>query len=94
MIEIPDSELTPPGMIRTGLNFLAAISRYAAAGCPNVTADQFRARIEVCGKCHMCRHGRCLAHSCGCFIESKAQMATEDCPVGYWPKVIGKSPIS
>lgn len=85
IIDVPDSEYVPPGLIRTGLNFLAAASRYVAAGCPSVTAEQYRLRVKSCGACPLCRNAKCLL--CNCYVEQKAQMATEKCPRDppLWP---------
>src|SRR5262245_42878317 len=78
LIDVPADEHVPPGHVRTGFNFLAALGRYVAAGCPNVTAEQYRIRIAKCAEYSLCRGGKCLL--CNCNVENKAQMATERCP--------------
>lgn len=78
---MPDS----PGLIRSGLNLAAAIAKYIAAGCPRVTEQIYTERLTICGECNLCRRGKCL--NCGCYVERKAKMATEACPLAKWPAV-------
>lgn len=40
-------------------------------------------RLAICKKCPFYSKGQCLA--CTCFVELKAQLATEKCPKGKWP---------
>ena len=46
-------------------------------------------RLQICKgeagnpKCPFYSKGQCLA--CTCFVELKAQLATEKCPKGKWP---------
>src|SRR5579871_5288155 len=67
-----------PNWWRSGLNYLAAVGRYAAAGAPNVSASIYSDRMNICAQCPLCRGGKCLI--CGCSVAAKAQMATERCP--------------
>ena len=81
----PTNELPP--WWRSGLNFVAAVARYTAAGCPNVPKSTYRERTRICAVCPLCRHRKCLI--CGCDVEQKAQMATERCPHDppYWDQL-------
>ncbi|SRR5258708_7835379 len=85
-VATPDESTNePPSWWRSGLNFAAAITRYVAAGCPQVTKAQYEERVRICAHCPLCRHAKCLI--CGCFVEEKAKMATEQCPrdPALWP---------
>jgi hypothetical protein len=73
-----DSMNNVPPWWRSGLDYVAALARYVAAGCPSVPKSVFFDRMRACSECALCRHGKCLL--CGCNVESKAQMATECCP--------------
>ena len=78
-IEIPVASTNElPPWWRSGLNYVAAVARYVAAGCPNVSESVYIERMRLCSECPLCRGGKCLI--CGCDIGSKAQMSTEKCP--------------
>ena len=76
-----------PGLLRTAANAVAAAGRVVGAvatGQPVlVDAATKAARLAVCGRCELLAGNRCDA--CGCFVEAKAALATEDCPKGRWP---------
>lgn len=66
-------------------NFLLAISKYAINGFKNVSSEDYEKRLITCNDCDKNKHGVC--QECGCFIGVKAKWATEDCPLGKWPKI-------
>ncbi len=77
--ETPDESTNElPPWWQSGLNYLAAVARYAAAGCPNVPESVYCQRLQICSECPLCRGGKCLI--CGCNLPAKAEMATEECP--------------
>lgn len=82
----PDEPELPP-MWKQLWNYSKAKARYMAAGQPNVTEEQHKARLEICENCPTKKFrpsdGRCAA--CGCFVEEKALYATETCPEKHWP---------
>ena len=77
-----------PGLFRRALNFGTAVVRHAV--------DQFRAvsdlcyeeRLRICRSCPACDvpHLICRERSCGCFLETKARWASENCPLQKWPE--------
>jgi hypothetical protein len=78
-IERPAGSMSEaPSWWRSGLNYIAALARYAAAGCPNVSEPVYVERLRICAECPLCRQGKCLI--CTCDVVSKAQMGTEKCP--------------
>lgn len=69
-------------------NFAGSMSRWARAGLPVVTKEQFDERFD---KCKNCEHwngsallgtGRCKL--CGCSTKAKLHLATEKCPIDKW----------
>lgn len=75
----------PLGSWKVLKTFAAAVSRYIASGRDKTDKDLFEARLDTCAVCiHRAADARCSA--CGCFIEAKAGLAAEDCPLAYWPK--------
>ena len=75
----------PLGSWKVLKTFAAAVGRYVASGGEKTDKDLFEARLDTCAVCvHRAADDRCSA--CGCFIEAKAGVAAEDCPLAYWPK--------
>lgn len=76
----------PPSIIKMGVNFAKAVAEHVASGGEKVTVAQLKERLAVCTLCPLRRDARCSA--CGCNIEAKAAMATQDCPMGKWPYIV------
>ncbi len=49
--------------------------------------DQVITRLKICQNCPylLKQTNSCLV--CGCFVEYKAKLKTEDCPKHNWPKL-------
>lgn len=62
-----------------------ALATFVADGCRTVTAEEYRARLEVCDQCDLLdpKRGRC--RSCGCKVRIKARGRAWQCPEGFWP---------
>lgn len=77
-----------PGLLRTAANAVAAAKRVVGAvvsGQPvEVPQATVAHRLATCRACPRLSGSRCL--ECGCFVEAKALLATEDCPLGKWPR--------
>jgi hypothetical protein len=69
--------------------------KWAAAGFPGTTEDEFNERTSICKKNECGQYdavaGRC--HACGCFVKEKATMATETCPAKLWPEIKREVPL-
>ncbi len=79
------AEPEKPAIITKLINFAAAVARYVASGCENVTPEQYAERLLICDACPFQRHSKCLV--CGCSVELKAMMRSERCPKEppFWP---------
>ena len=82
-------DLSPPPITTQLLNAGAAAARVVTAtltGQPvQVSGEVAAARLAICGPCDQrLGDGRCAG--CGCVLSMKARLATEDCPLGKWPK--------
>ena len=80
-----------PSMLRRGRNFAGAVVRIGKAAingdtifCPDFDSEQ---RIRMCESCDMFRASDriCTHNDCGCFIDKKARLSTERCPMAKWP---------
>lgn len=59
------------------------VAKALALGQPvTVSKPVYAKRINACGTCVQLAGKRCRA--CGCVVEIKARLATEQCPLGKW----------
>jgi len=63
-------------------SFAGAMAKFAASGFRTVDAETHQVRVERCAQCEHRRESRCTL--CGCFIDKKAWLPLEDCPLGRW----------
>lgn len=75
-----DKYQKPPSMFQMVTNFGKELAKYIKEGSPNVTPDQYVARLTGCNACpHLIKKSmRCGL--CGCMLEHKAKWSTTDCP--------------
>lgn len=60
------------------------MGRFVAAGLPLLDGKAYSDRTVICKACVQYTHFQC--QQCRCFAMVKAKLATETCPLGYWPK--------
>jgi len=51
-----------------------------------VNQTDFEIRLGICSDCELFVDERCA--ECGCFLNIKAKLFAEECPLGMWPPVI------
>ncbi len=73
----------PHSIVSAAANFTASVSRFAASGFKTVDAALHGIRVGQCRTCEHRRGSRCAL--CRCFIDKKAWLPHEDCPIGRWP---------
>jgi len=75
-----DKYQKPPSMFQMVTNFGKELAKYVKEGSPNVTPEQYVARLTGCKSCpHLIKKSmRCGL--CGCMLEHKAKWSTTDCP--------------
>lgn len=59
-----------------------AVAHAASEGELILEKEQIQSRLDVCQTCPFLNGKRC--RSCGCFVELKAALGSEDCPKGKW----------
>jgi hypothetical protein len=74
-----------PGNFEMATNLATAIAGHVADGMLKTTTVQFEARLNACSLCEQRVGKRCSA--CGCFVEQKAAMSSQDCPLAKWPSL-------
>ena len=81
--EVNPAPPAPPGVLGMAASFATSMAKFAAGGFKTVDPGVHRVRVEQCGPCEHRRESRCQL--CGCFIDKKAWLPHEDCPIGRWP---------
>ncbi|MGI8982244.1 MAG: hypothetical protein ACR2FY_23685 [Pirellulaceae bacterium] len=78
-----DSKTPLPPLWRMAASAASAAVQYAASGFQTVPQEAFDSRLKACDGCSQREGNRCLL--CGCFLDKKAWLPFEDCPLGKWP---------
>ncbi|VTS05327.1 DUF6171 family protein [Tuwongella immobilis] len=74
-----------PNLMKAGINFTKAMARHVVDGRVKVTEEQYRIRLETCDLCPIRNGEKCGL--CGCPVEAKALLRSEDCPSSKWPEI-------
>ena len=85
--------LREPGLLRKVLNFWWALCRFLANRRRQVRRAVYQERLAICRECPSLDGERmvCREKQCGCKVERKAWWASEDCPIGKWPRNVNRS---
>lgn len=80
-----------PGIVKRGMNYGRAMTRWAKAGYPTRTQDEIDALLKICHACDQFNHAEQACAKCGCNInrqqsgwKNKLSAATEACPLKKW----------
>ena len=65
------------------IRFLKAIIKYVIFG-QRVNIDNYIHRLSVCKNCKHFDNEKWSCKICGCFLDKKAKMNTENCPDDKW----------
>lgn len=79
----PQDKPPLPGTIQIATTFAGAVGRLLKSGGATVSEAEYTARLETCSICPQRNDNRCSV--CGCFLEAKAALRGEDCPIAQWP---------
>ena len=63
---------------------IRATKHYIKTGSIKVSDAEIQRRLTICKSCphYLKTKGRCAL--CGCFMNFKAKLASEHCPIGKW----------
>jgi hypothetical protein len=73
----------PRSLVSAAASFAASTARFAASGFKTVDAALHQLRMGHCQPCEYRKAAQCAL--CRCFIDKKAWLPHEDCPIGRWP---------
>lgn len=65
------------------VRFLKAIIKYIRFG-NRTQIDEYIHRLTVCKDCEYFDNKKWSCKKCGCYLDKKAKMNTENCPNGKW----------
>ena len=70
-------------------NFASAVIEHAKDGFSRVSEKDYKERTDICEPCEYCDKSNKVwsCNKCGCYIQIKASWASQDCPIGKWPKI-------
>ena len=63
--------------------FIKALCKYILHG-KRIGFHEYEFRIGVCDVCYHLDADKWKCRKCGCYVDKKAKMSTEECPEGYW----------
>lgn len=83
-----NARIEPPPLWIRGLNFSAALARWALAGLPRRSQAEIEERLAICQTCPYLQNNHCARCGCACIEQNrlinKLALATERCPEGKW----------
>lgn len=65
------------------IRFLKSIIKYIRFG-NQIPIDEYINRLTICKICNNFNHEKWTCKVCGCYLDKKAKMNTENCPEGKW----------
>ena len=80
------NEQKPPSIFKMMKTFTSELANYIKEGAPNVTADAYAKRLDICSQCEHFIERTMRCGECGCMLQHKAKWRTSDCPKKKWPK--------
>lgn len=78
------SKSKPPGIWTMAKSFGKDLAKYIKEGAPNVSQEDYIARLSDCNSCEHIIRDKMRCGKCGCLIEHKAKWKTTTCPIGKW----------
>ena len=65
------------------IRFLKSIIRYIKFG-HRIDIDEYIRRLIICKCCENFDEEKWICKTCGCYLDKKAKMNTENCPNDKW----------
>lgn len=80
-----------PSPFLKALKFGKAVLKHIANSFRNVDELTYNNRIKLCEECDKFIEEARKCSECGCYIDTKASWASEECPLKKWLKVDSKN---
>ena len=85
-IDNEEHYVKPPSFFQMAKSFTKDLAKYVKEGAPNVTEEDYVARLDTCKECEFLIEKSMRCGACGCLLEHKAKWKTADCPKDKWEK--------
>ena len=85
-IDNEEHYVKPPSFFQMAKSFTKDLAKYVKEGAPNVTEEDYVARLDTCKECEFLIERTMRCGACGCLLEHKAKWKTADCPKDKWEK--------
>jgi hypothetical protein len=72
----------PASFLEAAASFAGSMTKFVASGFKVVDEGSHQLRMNYCDPCEYRQNTRCTL--CHCFIDKKAWLPHEDCPIGRW----------
>ena len=69
--------------MRRLIRFIKALYKYIRFG-KQTPIDVYITRLTICKSCNNFNHEKWTCKICGCYLDKKAKMNTENCPESKW----------
>tara|TARA_R110002012_G_scaffold7040_1_gene33316 strand:+ start:3666 stop:4169 length:504 start_codon:yes stop_codon:yes gene_type:complete len=76
--------IKPPSFLQMAKTFTTELATYIKNGAPNVSAEEYKARLDICKSCEHLIEKTMRCGACGCLLEHKAKWKTTSCPKEKW----------
>jgi hypothetical protein len=73
-----------PSKLAMAANLAKAVSTHIVTGSEITSKQDYEDRLSACNLCDQRVDSQCAA--CGCFVEKKASLQSQNCPLARWPK--------
>jgi hypothetical protein len=82
-VSAADAVHQPKSLLAAAASFAGSMTKFAASGFKRVDENCHGVRVGQCEPCEYRQKTQCTL--CRCFIDKKAWLPHEDCPIGRWP---------
>lgn len=73
-----------PGLLTQAANLGKAVVKHVIGGLQESPPEEYSRRLSICQVCDKLEPKEKRCRECGCFVETKAKMLSESCPLGKW----------
>lgn len=82
-----EGDIKPLSWVSVWQHLAKSIHEWKTAGYPLTPAELYLERLRICKDCPSSEYRWFQCRQCKCIVYTKAKLATEVCPHGFWPAV-------
>ena len=81
-------DIKPMSWLEVWKHLNEAMVGWRKAGFPMLSGAPYTERLSACRQCPKGQYRWFQCRHCRCCVYTKAKLATEECPFGFWPKIV------